>query len=254
MPALTQAARDYENALIQNRQLQAAAEAERLKKAKLDVEKAQEESLAGRAALGETLAMIQERNKQAEQGVEIGPDVSRQVLAPTTKGGIGLLEGTRMQSEIDLRKRMEQGRLGAIQQYGIEKGILPTAKIDVGGVSATVPFESAGGRMSDAYGQVYKNMVPRVAQTFIDQGYAPEDANRMAIESVSNQLQKASTTGKVVISSANGLSTISYSNEQAMRMWKDPKTPKVIKAQLDGFFGPSEAPKASDWVKSQTGR
>jgi hypothetical protein len=97
-------------------------------------------------------------------------------------------------------------------------------------------------------------MVPRVERTFIDQGYAPAEARRMAIERVSNELQKASSSGKVVVSSADGLSTISYSNEQAMRMWKDPNTPKTIRDQLNGFFGQQETPKASNWINTRLGR
>jgi hypothetical protein len=37
-------------------------------------------------------------------------------------------------------------------------------------------------------------------------------------------------------------------------MWRDPKTPKGIKVQLNNFFGESEEPTASSYIKSKTGR
>jgi hypothetical protein len=108
--------------------------------------------------------------------------------------------------------------------------------------------------MASAYSQIYQNMVPQLAQTYMAEGYDRETAIRMASDSVRNQLVKAGTGGKVVLAGADGVSTISYSNEQAQRMWKDPKTPKHLRDQLNGFFGAQEGPTASDWVKNQTRR
>lgn len=255
MPALTQAARDYENALIQNRQLQAAAEAARLEKVRADVQKSQEETFAGRVALGERLAMIQERDRQAREGVAIGADVAERVLAPSSKGGIGLLEGTKMQSEMELQNRMERGRLGAIQQYGIEKGILPTAKVDVGGITATVPFQSAGEKMSQAYRQQYQGMVPVVAEKYMAEGYDRDSAIRKASEDVGNTLIKKNFNGDIPIYAIDGQTVMQFlPQKEAIKMFQDPKTPKFIANQLEQYFGPKGQSAAQDWVKSRIGR
>lgn len=240
------------------KQVEAAKKEIDLEKAQLDLQrtrqelsKAEGETLSGRVGQADIAASVLEQARQKRMGVEIGQEIGREA---TKAGGLNLLEATQKQAGINLDLARERARLGAVEQYGVEKGLVPTAKIDVGGMSATVPFEAGGERMSDVYGQIYSNMVPRVERTFIDQGYAPVEAKRMAIERVSNELQKASSSGKVVVSSADGLSTISYSNEQAMRMWKDPNTPKTIRDQLNGFFGQQETPKASTWINTRLGR
>lgn len=242
----------YESeAYKRGKELEATKKALEVEEKMLSVEEKRRATLPGRVAEAEITAEALEKARQKRLGVGIGEEIGAMA---TQAGGPSLLEATRMQASENVAKAEERARLGAIEQYGIEKGILPTAKIDVGGMSATVPFEAGGERMSDVYGQIYNNMVPRVERTFIDQGYAPAEARRMAIERVSNELQKASSSGKVVVSSADGLSTISYSNEQAMRMWKDPNTPKTIRDQLNGFFGQQETPKASTWINTRLGR
>jgi hypothetical protein len=250
MPALTQAARDYENALMQNRQMQSLKEQLQLQKSMLELEEAQKKTLLGRVAEAEKLAMIQERSRQIGKFIPIGPEIGATV---TRKGGPSLLEATEMQKDLEVERRTEQARLGAAEQYGIESGLTPTAKIDSGGVSATVPFEAAGQRMASMQQNVYNTVVPMMTQTFIDSGYDPATANAMAVERVRDSLVKATQDGKVTLMGLDG-GTVAIGYEKAMQMWRDPKTPKAMKVQLDSFFGQSETPKASNWVNTRLGR
>ena len=221
-----------------------------LEQAMLNLEKARGETMTGRASEAEQIAMIEERSRQRREGTAIGPEVGVKMIQT---GGPSLLEATEMQKNLEVQNRAEQARLGAIRQYGVEKGLTPTAKIDMGGMSATVPFESAGERMSNSYQMIYESMTPRLAGAFEREGYGKEEAFRMASEQMRKELVKASSSGKVMLMGAGG-GTISYSNEQAERMWRDPKTPKVLKSQLDEFFGPSETPKAASWINTRLGR
>jgi hypothetical protein len=222
----------------------------RSEKLRLDLEEARAKTLPGRVGEAEQLAMIEERTRQRREGTPIGGEVGRMA---TSAGGPSLLEATRMQQDLEVQRRAEQARLGAIEQYGIERGLTPTAKIDMGGMSATVPFTAGGERMADSYSQIYRSMVPRLAETYQAEGFSRDEAIRMASDQVRKELVKASSSGKVVLMGTGG-GTISYSNEQAMKMWKDPSTPSALKAQLDEFFGPSETPKASNWVNTRLGR
>ncbi|NBW18393.1 MAG: hypothetical protein EBR82_61505 [Caulobacteraceae bacterium] len=209
------------------------------------------ETLSGRVGQADIAADVLERARQKRLGVEIGAEIGKEA---TAANGLSLLEATAKQAGINREMARESARLGAVEQYMVDKGLAPTAKIDVGGMTSTVPFGSGGERMASAYSQIYQNMVPQLAQTYIAEGYDRDTAIRMASDSVRNQLVKAGTGGKVVLAGADGVSTISYSNEQAQRMWKDPKTPKHLRDQLNGFFGTQEGPTASDWVKNQTRR
>jgi hypothetical protein len=253
MPALTQSARDYENALVQNRQLQAAVEAARIDKLRFDIEKAREETMAGRAELGERIAMINERDRQAKEGVAIGSDVAKRVLSPSAKGGIGLLEGTKMQSEMELQNRMEQGRLGAIQQYGVEKGIIPSAKVDVGGITQTVPAMQAPQIQADTQTEIYNASVPRLKGIFLSQGYSEQEATKLASDAATKEIIKNSNSGKISMLLQDG-SIVSLDLQKAMQMAKDPSTPPSIKSQIIKALGETETPSASTWVNTRLGR
>jgi hypothetical protein len=247
MPALTQSAKDYEqkellkeNIALENAML------ERQKKLQ-DIAKAESETLSGRVGQAETIARMQERSRQQVEGTPIGEDIGSKMIQT---GGPSLLQATKMQQELNVEERARRARLAAMERYSLENKLMPEAKIDMGGVTATVPFESAGERASSAYGSQYKALVPQVAGSYMAEGYDRDSAYRKASEDVRNHMTKAANSGKVVLSLANG-STISYSNEEAMKMWKDPKTPSTIKEQLIQIYGQPEGTSGSDWVKSR---
>jgi hypothetical protein len=256
MPALTQAAREYDQAYQQMKYNQAMKSGLEMEKLQLDLAKARNEqemeSPSGRATRAAEVAAFLEQEKQKEFGIPIGEEIGAKM---TAQGGPGLLEATKMQGQLDVEARARQARVDAAKNYlAGEKSLLPTASIDLGGVKQTVLAGQAGKTSADIYGQIYRNQVPQVAATYEAEGFDRDTAIRMASQDVRKELVKASTGGKVVLTGADGLSTISYSNEQAERMWRDPKTPKAIRDQLNNFFGQSEEPAAANWIKTRLGR
>jgi len=230
----------------------AEEDALRMQQLRLSVEKANEETTIGRTSKAADIAAFLEQEKQKESGIPIGEEMSARM---TAKGGPSILEATKMQGQLDVEAKMRQAKVEAAKNIlAGEKSLLPTADINLGGVKQTVLAGQAGRTSADIYGQIYRNQVPQVAATYEAEGFDRDTAIRMASQDVRKELVKASTGGKVVLTGADGLSTISYSNEQAERMWRDPKTPKAIKDQLNNFFGQSEEPKAPSWIKTRLGR
>ena len=236
--------------------MQAEEDALKMEERRQRVAKGKEEETMstpiGRAGRAADIAAFLEQEKQKEYGIPIGEEMGARMVA---KGGPGILEATKMQGELDVEARIRDARQRSMENYlAGEKSLMPTATVDLGGVKRTVLSEQAGRTSADIYGQIYRNQVPQVASTYEAEGYDRDSAIRMASQDVRKELVKASTGGKVVLTGADGLSTISYSNEQAERMWRDPKTPKAIKVQLNNFFGESEEPTASSYIKSRLGR
>jgi len=244
------------DAYKQAQAMQAEKQSLELEKLQLDLaEKRKEQEMSspsGRATRAGEIAAFLEQEQQKDVGIPIGEEMASKMVA---QGGPGILEATKMQGELDVEARIRQARRDAMMNMAAgEKSLLPTASIDLGGVKQTVLAGQAGKTSADIYGQIYRNQVPQVASTYEAEGYDRDSAIRMASQDVRKELVKASAGGKVVLTGADGLSTISYSNEQAERMWRDPKTPKGIKVQLNNFFGESEEPTASSYIKSRLGR
>ena len=247
----------YESdAYKQARAMQAEKAQLELEKLQLDLaEKRREQELSspsGRATRAAEVAAFLEQEKQKEVGIPIGQEIGARM---TATGGPSILEATKMQGELDVEARIRDAKRRTMENYlAGEKSLMPTATVDLGGVKRTVLSEQVGKTSADIYGQIYRNQVPQVASTYEAEGYDRDSAIRMASQDVRKELVKASTGGRVVLRGANDFSTISYSNEQAERMWRDPKTPKVLKDQLNNFFGESEEPTASSYIKSRLGR
>jgi hypothetical protein len=236
--------------------MKAEEDALRMEELRQRVARGQEEETMstpiGRAGRAGEIAAFLEQEKQKDVGIPLSEQMGSRMVE---KGGPSILEATKMQGELDVEARIRQARRDAMMNLAAgEKSLLPTASVDLGGVKQTVLAGQAGKTSANIYGQIYRNQVPQVASTYEAEGYDRDSAIRMASQDVRKELVKASTGGKVVLTGADGLSTISYSNEQAERMWRDPKTPKGIKAQLNNFFGESEEPTASSYIKSKTGR
>jgi hypothetical protein len=244
------------DAYKQAKAMQAEKQSLELEKLRLDMaEKYKEREMnspSGRATMAADIAATLEQDKQREMGIPLSEQMGSRMVE---KGGPSILEATKMQGELDVEARVKQAKRDAMMNFAAgEKSLLPTASVDLGGVKQTVLAGQAGKTSADIYGQIYRNQVPQVASTYEAEGYDRDSAIRMASQDVRKELVKASTGGKVVLTGADGLSTISYSNEQAERMWRDPKTPKGIKVQLNNFFGESEEPTASSYIKSRLGR
>lgn len=244
------------DAYKQAKSMQAEENALKLQKLRMDIAKGQEESdmstAIGRASKAGDIAAFLEQEKQKDVGIPIGEQMASKMVA---QGGPSILEATKMQGELDVEARVRQARRDAAMNFAAgEKSLLPTASVDVGGVKQTVLAPQVGKTTADINEQIFKAQVPQLTKAYIAQGYDPDTAVKMAGSDVTKNLFKAQSSGKVVLTSNDGMSTISYTNEQAQKMWKDPSTPKFIKTQLNNFFGESEQPAAANWIKSRLGR
>ena len=227
-----------------------------LEKLQLDLaEKRKEQEMSspsGRATQAADIAAFLEQEKQKESGIPIGEQMASKMVA---QGGPSILEATKMQGELDVEARVKQARRDAMMNFAAgEKSLLPTASVDVGGVKQTVLAPEVGKTTADINQQIWQAQVPQLTKAYVAQGYDPDTAVKMAGSDVTKNLFKAQSSGKVILTSNDGMSTISYTNEQAQRMWRDPSTPKFIKTQLNNFFGESEEPTASSYIKSRLGR
>jgi hypothetical protein len=251
MPAITQAGRDYDRALQQKQYNEAMKSSLEVEKLQLDLQEKIRETPESKIALAEDMAMRREALKQKQQGIEFG-DVAKNAAL---QEDLSLLEASKKQGAADIENRMLAARGQAMENILMGgKGLVPTATVNMGGVKQQVLPERVGRTTADINEQIFQAQVPQLTKAYIAQGYDQDTAVKMAGSDVTKNLFKAQSSGKVVLTSNDGMSTISYTNEQAQKMWKDPSTPKFIKTQLNNFFGESEQPAAGNWIKTRLGR
>lgn len=222
-----------------------------IRKKEADLDKAYMESPEGRIAQAEKFGMIQERSRQQEEGIQIGPQIAKATVAA---GGPSLLEATQMQGDLLVRQRAEQNRLAAMENILTGgQGIIPTAKVDVGGITQTVPAMQAPEAQADMQSRIYNASWPKFSQMFASQGFAPQEAEKMGKDAAAKELIKNSNSGKISILMPDQ-SVLSFDIQKAMQMAKDPSTPPAIRSRLVETLGEAEAPRASTWVNKSIGR
>jgi hypothetical protein len=251
------------DAYKQAKAMKAEEEALKMERLRMDIEKGrmdlakgrEEETMStpiGRAGRAGEIAAFLEQEKQKDVGIPLSEQMGSRMVE---KGGPSILEATKMQGELDVEAKIREARRMSMENLlAGEKSLLPTASVDVGGVKQTVLAPQVGKTTADINEQIFQAQVPQLTKAYIAQGYDPDTAVKMAGSDVTKNLFKAQSSGKVVLTSNDGMSTISYTNEQAQKMWKDPSTPKFIKTQLNNFFGESEQPAAANWIKTRLGR
>jgi hypothetical protein len=244
------------DAYKQAKTMQAEENALKLQKLRMDIAKGQEEydmsTPIGRTGRAADVAAFLEQEKQKESGIPIGEEMGARM---TAKGGPSILEATKMQGQLDVEARARQARVDAAKNYlAGEKSLLPTADINLGGVKRTVLAQEAGRTSADTYKQVFINQTPQVAEGYMARGYDRDTAIKMAAADVQDMLVKERSSGKVTLMSADGLTSRAIPDKEAMMMWRDPKTPKVIQEQLNQIYGQSEEPQATSWIKTRLGR
>jgi len=228
------------------------AEKDRLayQKAAIELENKMLETPEGRIAQAEELTKRAEETRQQREGVKFG-DVARQVAMDEGKS---LLAAGMAQRDYDINQRVLAARQGAIENILTgEKGLIPTAKVDVGGMTATVPFSSGGEAMASSYRQIYRNMVPELAATFEAEGQSRDMAIKMASADVRSKLTGAATGGKIPLIAANG-NPIFLSVSQAAQLLYSDTTPQFIKNQISEALEGKEQPAAANWIKTRLGR
>jgi len=251
MPALTQAAREYDKAYEQAEYNQAMKSSLEMQKLQLDLQEKIRETPESKIALAEDMAMRREALRQKQQGIEFG-DVAKNAAL---QEDLSLLEASKRQGAADIENRMLAARGQAIENILMGgKGLVPTATVNMGGVKQQVLPEQAGRTSADIYKQVFTNQTPQLAEGYIARGYDRDTAIKMAAADVQDMLVKERSSGKVTLMSADGLTSRAISDKEAMMMWRDPKTPKVIREQLNQIYGQSEEPQAASWIKTRLGR
>jgi hypothetical protein len=251
MPALTQAAREYDKAYEQAEYNKAIKSSLEMQKLQLDLQEKIRETPESKIALAEDMAMRREALRQKQQGIEFG-DVAKNAAL---QEDLSLLEASKKQGAADIENRMLAARGQAIENILMGgKGLVPTATVNMGGVKQQVLPEQVGRTSSDIYKQVFTNQTPQLAEGYIARGYDRDTAIKMAAADVQDMLVKERSSGKVTLMSADGLTSRAIPDKEAMMMWRDPKTPKVIREQLNQIYGQSEEPQAASWIKTRLGR
>ena len=255
MPAITQAARDYDKAMQQMQYDKAMRSELELQKLQLDLAKSREESdmstAIGRASKAGDIAAFLEQEKQKEVGIPIGEEMGARMVA---KGGPGILEATKMQGELDVEAKIRDARQRSMENYlAGEKSLLPTANINLGGVSRTVLAPEAGMAGADIYSQIYRTQVPQLAATYEAEGQPRDTAIKMASADVRSKLTGAASSGKIPLIAANG-NPIFVTVPQAAQLLDSDITPQFMKNQLREALGGKEEPQAASWIKSRLGR
>jgi len=255
MPAITQAARDYDKAMQQMQYDKAMKSELELQKLQFDVAKAREDAdmstAIGRSSKAADVAAFLEQEKQKEFGIPIGEQMASKMVA---QGGPGILEATKMQGELDVEARARQARVDAAKNYlAGEKSLLPTADINLGGVKRTVLAEEVGTAGADVYSRIYRTQVPQVAATYEAEGQSRDNAIKMASADVRSKLTGAVSSGKIPLIAANG-NPLFITVPQAIQLLDSDITPQFMKNQLKDALEGKVEPQAASWIKTRLGR
>jgi len=255
MPAITQAARDYDKAMQQMQYDKAMKSELELQKLQFDVAKAREEAdmstAIGRSSKAADVAAFLEQEKQREFGIPIGEQMASKMVA---QGGPSILEATKMQGQLDVEARARQARVEAAKNYlAGEKSLLPTADINLGGVKRTVLAPEAGMAGADIYTQIYRTQVPQLAATYEAEGQPRDTAIKMASADVRSKLTGAAASGKIPLIAANG-NPIFVTVPQAIQLLDSDITPQFMKNQLKDALEGKVEPQAASWIKTRLGR
>ena len=255
MPAITQAARDYDKAMQQMQYDKAMKSELELQKLQFDVAKAREEADMstgiGRSSKAGDIAAFLEQEKQKEFGIPIGEQMASKMVA---QGGPSILEATKMQGQLDVEARARQARVDAAKNYlAGEKSLLPTADINLGGVKRTVLAEEVGTAGADVYSRIYRTQVPQVAATYEAEGQSRDNAIKMASADVRSKLTGAVSSGKIPLIAANG-NPLFITVPQAIQLLDSDITPQFMKNQLKDALEGKIEPQATSWIKSRLGR
>jgi hypothetical protein len=255
MPAITQAARDYDKAMQQMQYDKAMKSELELQKLQFDVAKAREEAdmstAIGRSSKAADVAAFLEQEKQKETGISIGEQVASKMVA---QGGPSILEATKMQGQLDVEARARQARVDAAKNYlAGEKSLLPTADINLGGVKRTVLAEEVGTAGVDVYSRIYRTQVPQVAATYEAEGQSRDNAIKMASADVRSKLTGAVSSGKIPLIAANG-NPLFITVPQAIQLLDSDITPQFMKNQLKDALEGKVEPQAASWIKTRLGR
>ena len=250
MPAITQAAKDYDAALQKMASEKAMRSDLELQKLQLDLQEKMRETPESKIALAEDMAMRRETLRQKQQGIEFG-DVAKNAAL---QENLSLLDASKKQGAADIQNRMFTARDQAMENILMGgKGLVPTATVNMGGVKQQVLPEQAGRTGANIYGQIYQTQVPQLAATYEAEGQPRDTAIRMASADVRSKLTGAASSGKIPLIAANG-NPIFITVPQAAQLLSSDTTPQFMKNQIEEALGGKEQPVAASWIKTRLGR
>jgi len=250
MPAITQAAKDYDAALQKMASEKAMRSDLELQKLQLDLQEKIRETPESKIALAEDMAMRREALRQKQQGIEFG-DVAKNAAL---QENLSLLDASKKQGAADIQNRMFTARDQAMENILMGgKGLVPTATVNMGGVKQQVLPEQAGRTGANIYGQIYQTQVPQLAATYEAEGQPRDTAIRMASADVRSKLTGAASSGKIPLIAANG-NPIFITVPQAAQLLSSDTTPQFMKNQIEEALGGKEQPVAASWIKTRLGR
>jgi hypothetical protein len=250
MPALTQAAREYDKAYEQAEYNQAMKSSLEMQKLQLDLQEKIRETPESKIALAEDMAMRREALRQKQQGIEFG-DVAKNAAL---QEDLSLLEASKKQGAADIENRMLAARGQAMENILMGgKGLVPTATVNMGGVKQQVLPEQVGRIGADIYGQIYQTQVPQLAATYEAEGQSRDTAIKMASADVRSKLTGAAASGKIPLIAANG-NPLFITVPQAIQLLDSDITPQFMKNQLKDALEGKVEPQAASWIKTRLGR
>lgn len=231
--------------------MQAEEDALKMEKLRLEVEQKLQERPESKISKAAELYQAMEQIKQKQEGIPF-EDVAKQAALDK---GMSLLEANKQQGLYNIEQAALRGKMAGIEaQLMGERGLAPTANVDIGGIKRTVLATQAGQAMGDAYDQTYQTMVPKLANTYMAEGHDSDTAYKMASVDARNNLLKERSRGNVTIMSSDMQTSYPIPYAKAEAMWRDPKTPPAQRVQLNKIFGEPEQSTAGNWIKTRLGK
>jgi len=249
MPALTAEARAYDQAYQQMESNQAIKSQLEMQKLQLDLQKAMNENQLltpkGRASIAAENAITLEQMRQNEQGV----DISRTPNVP----GKSLIDMSKEEGQKLINQRANQAYVAAIENYLLDKSILPKAKYEAGGVSGEALLSQASQTQSNVRRQVYQNDYNDFYDMYLHAGQSPQVAHENAVTAAGQKQMKADSSGKVTVMLPN-FGSLTTTPEKLNKLYNAPDTPEPVRNAIGTqWAGEQKKASGSDWVRNKLG-
>jgi len=249
MPALTAEAKAYDQAYQQMKVSQAMKNELEAQKLQLDLQKSiQENQLLtprGRASIAAENAIALEQMRQKEEGVDISktPNVA----------GKSLLDMTKEEGQKLVNQRANQAQRAAIENFLLDKSILPKAKYEAGGVSGEALLTQAPQTQSNVRRQVYQNDYNDFYDMYLHAGQSPQVAHENAVTAAGQKQMKADSSGKVTVMLPN-FGSLTTTPEKLNKLYNAPDTPEPVRNAIGTqWAGEQKKASGSDWVRNKLG-
>lgn len=245
MPALTQAARDYEAQIQSARNFEAAKKQIEYENALLTKQEKERETPEAKIALAEDMAMRQEALKQQQQGIEFG-DVAKQAALDK---GMSLLEANKQQGMANIQNRMLEARGQAIQNILMGgKGLVPTEEYKYQGVSGTALTGQGAAQLSNARRNVFQADYNDFFDMAKFQGADDQQAHQIAIQKSEQKALKSQDKISILLP---GGGTFVSTPEKLNQMRDDPNTPQGVREAIITQWGAGNKQTAQSWLSSR---